>query len=724
MDDNQLDIVLRFLVDENSKQKALNTVNSVSKSAAGSSVLPATAPLADTYAQQRDGLDDLRNQFTQARADADDFADRLQRVQTGWNAGNPTQRGVEDLSRGLRRAIEDNEKLQYVFTRVGVAGAAILGPMVLSANRYVQEAGAADSVSRTWLQSTDRLSNAQLRVGRVIAQEILPALEAAASLAEKIADLSEQHPELVRAGLATGSILATVGAVGSLYTTAKGVMARVALLSAGTSAAGAAATGTAAAGAGGLASAGATGALLAVAAGLTALPALLGRSLGQKLGTWQAAENLGTQAYDAVRRALGLMGDQATQSAGQINAAAGSLRSQAQTDAFIGYQQQETEAAQQYESQRLQIVNDYGRQRAEAEANYENQRAEIIANYKSSLADESASYARQTANAARSYYQAEVQAEQDYYRQRTKLAQSYSLEVQRAEQDHQRRMLEMQADHALRVEDLLDNQDAFGLLSEMRSYEKNRSQAEGDYAVDSARRSQDFSLRLAEMENEFAQTRARRQADYAQQRADAEVEYGLRNEQRQKQMEQQLKALDAQYKAETARAEQQQADKLQQLRRQAADEQQARYTAFANQMRDLNAYLGQETDLRSQYYTYWGTQFETFMQANLDAMEKLAYPTTSGTKLPGRAAGGYVGAGLYQTGEEGYEYVLSHKTTAALEKMSGSKLSQGKVLNLLGGNSGQVINYYDQRRIDGRVSAADKRELRNDNLDFFKGALA
>lgn len=902
--ENVIDIVARFIVDETSRKGLDKAIAGVGASGAGTSAIAPSADFANTYkevaqyakdfgmstedaARSLAGMSSVGQKTEQQiLADVEAFQRMGSEADKTSQAVQKTAQNTTELSKQVRSIslLAVGEAVNRLGMELRRAGQFLNQPITA----FTKVAGYADSGSAQYLDAQKQIEAATIRIGAVMTREVAPMMKYAASLATQVASFIEAHPEIAKAavglaGLATvagvmaqvaGNVVLAAAAFGKIATGLNFVKAGLAL-SGGTSAV------TSAAGAGATAVTGsAIGALLtavlpyvittavigAIAAAvysflastdfgksrnLAAAPAQalvigeygLGTLLDKLFGT-----NKTPQLINNLSRALGLLGDQAGQTASQVKDASGNIVPQAQVDAFIAYQQAETQAAQQYESQRLEIINDYGKQRATAEANYESQRAEIVNSYKQSLADEAASYAKQTATAARSYYQQavqderdynqqranalrsfqqqaakdersynqqraadiqafkrqeaqaetsyqqqraqdvrsyyqqEAQSEQDYYKSRTDAAKNFDLETQRNEEDHQREMLQIQQDHAQKVNDLLDNNDAFGLLAESRAYNKNRDTAEQTYAIETRRRNEDYANRLAEMEAQFVQERSRRAADfaqkqadallqyqqertqaqqdfaqrqsdaaeefkqrradaaaefaqseldaaaefkqrradaaarYAQERADAAAEYQAKQAQLARQLEDQLKKLDAQHKTEMTQLAQQERDKLNQLSKQYSDERQARFTALATQLRDLNAYMGSETTLRGQYYTIWTQQFRQFMAANGFKLQGSAYP--------GKASGGYT-QGVVNTGENGYEYILTHDTTKMLEKLAGSRLSQNKVTALLsGGGTGGSVIYNDNRRIDGRVTAADRRALRNDQRNWLMEALA
>lgn len=122
-----------------------------------------------------------------------------------------TQDALAELTAGTEILAIAGEQLSGI-------GRAIADPLTRAAEEYVRYAGRADAVSRDWLDTMQDLEKAQVSVGRAAAQTILPMMETAADLAEKAADFVSEHPEIIRAALKIGAVVAGLGAVGMAVT--------------------------------------------------------------------------------------------------------------------------------------------------------------------------------------------------------------------------------------------------------------------------------------------------------------------------------------------------------------------------------------------------------------------------------------------------------------------------------------------------------------------------
>src|SRR5690606_21519979 len=112
-----------------------------------------------------------RASATQAVNATTGLEDRLKRVEA---QARRTNAALDWRSAG--------ESIGRVAATIGALGASITGPLVGAAALFVARAGEADSTSRQWLATTSRVEAAYGRVGRVVAIQILPALEQAANL--------------------------------------------------------------------------------------------------------------------------------------------------------------------------------------------------------------------------------------------------------------------------------------------------------------------------------------------------------------------------------------------------------------------------------------------------------------------------------------------------------------------------------------------------------------
>lgn len=121
---------------------------------------------------------------------------------------------IEEAKRKANELRENSERLTSLMMVFTAMGAALTGPIVMGAMKYVQYAGMADETSRKWMWAMSGIEKSQNRIGNVGAQAILPYLDAAAKLAEKSAGFVEKHPEVIKAALNIGAAVTSIGILG------------------------------------------------------------------------------------------------------------------------------------------------------------------------------------------------------------------------------------------------------------------------------------------------------------------------------------------------------------------------------------------------------------------------------------------------------------------------------------------------------------------------------
>ena len=571
-------------------------------------------------------------------------------------SGKQAEKAVDKLGDATKRAAaeakeaqarfngmrESAEKLMQVGVQLSMAGAAIGAPLLLAARNYVNTVGAGERTAKKWLSSTEQMEKSTLRIGRVAANQLLPFMEKLADVADKAADFAEKNPEAVGGVLKIAGALLVAGQAISLLAGSQKLIANVGGI--GSKVAAGAAAGSAGV-FGGIATVGG-----AYYLGITKMLSDLYKKIPwvaefvkkeAEFFTGAVEKLFGPEMAAKVARWTGLVKD-----AGDALDETSNAFSDSQMKSFLSYKDAESSALSEYNKQRAQMIRQYESETMAAERNYQANRARSI----------------------RDFYRNEQRVEADYYRQRMQMAKSYGIEVQRAEEDHQRELARMQADHNQTMEELLDTQDAFGMIREMQSYEKQRREANEDYSVEMRRRSEDYARQVAEQEQAFA----------------------IQRQQRMQDLQLQLKDAADQYAEERAMAKKQHQESLKDLKTQYDDERRQRRAALISSLQE-------ELDLKRRFNAAWFAELQSMINA--------ANNSLAGS----RASGGYVTNGIYRMHD--HEYVLNQQTTRALEKMVGGNLSQQSVLSSLAGKTGQ-ISYVDNRRFDGRVSAADRSELR------------
>jgi len=190
------------------------------------------------------------------------MADKTIDILLNFQPGTSRQatRRLDEVVKGLKkvedqanRTREKMQKLADVGNRMALLGGAIVAPFALAMKKYVDSAKETEPTSKRLVELSKKWEESQVRIGRVTAELVLPAMEKALVIVDKIAAFAEQNPGAIKAALGIGATLVVLG--GLISTTAQVVstLATIQGLAAGFAASGVAAGG-AAGGAGALAS--------------------------------------------------------------------------------------------------------------------------------------------------------------------------------------------------------------------------------------------------------------------------------------------------------------------------------------------------------------------------------------------------------------------------------------------------------------------------------------
>jgi hypothetical protein len=185
-----------------------------------------------------------------------------------------TVKSLKDIETQANRTREKMEKLANVGTKLALLGGAITAPFILAMKKYVDTAGETESTSKKLVELGKKWEDSQVRIGRVTAEIVLPALEQALDIVDKVADFAEKNPGMVKAALGIGGTLVVVGGLLTMTAQIVSTLATIQGLAAGSGIA----LGGGTAAAGGAASAGALAAL--APAIVAAFAAWAGANLG------------------------------------------------------------------------------------------------------------------------------------------------------------------------------------------------------------------------------------------------------------------------------------------------------------------------------------------------------------------------------------------------------------------------------------------------------------
>ncbi len=230
-------------------------------------------------------------------------------AKTGADKVSSSLKQIQDQANKTR---ESMAKLTEVGGKLALAGAGILAPFTLAMNKYVSVTKETEPQSKRIVELSKKWEESQVRLGRVTATIVLPALEKGAKILDGIISFAEKNPGVVQAALTIGStlvilggLIATTAQLVSTVATIQGLAASAGLAIGG----GGAAAGGAAAAGGGLAAAVASGITLVIPAIVGALALAIGAPIGLGIGnalagtnqTWADIAETGRQLWEITK---------------------------------------------------------------------------------------------------------------------------------------------------------------------------------------------------------------------------------------------------------------------------------------------------------------------------------------------------------------------------------------------------------------------------------------
>jgi hypothetical protein len=555
---------------------------------------------------------------------------------------------VKAQFQGMR---EQAEKLQNIGTTIGGVGLAVGASLMVFANKYITATGQTEQASHDWSVAMKSLETSEIKVGRVVTQELLPALKEAAKLAETLASLVEKHPDAVGAlgkfaiaAVGGDALISSASTIERFMTSAGGLFATQ--IAGGTAEAAAASAMGAGAGAGagagiagGAAVAGpllAAAQLLAIVVGVFTTTSIAldisVKTFGEKWGPVVA--DIFTAGFASAGKNLAdafmswLNGKSDDSKTGQASTALGSFAAQ-NVQEYINYEKQKADAAAQYAEQVAQVE-----QSAAA------RRLEIINSFAEKAAQAESNYRSQSAKAASDFAAANAQASAQYYKQRADAEATYNTDMQRMAEDHQKELQRMEAEHNTKVADLTAARDALGLDKENAAYATQRAQSESDYNTEVARKREDYAKQMADLEANFVQQRAERARQYAATQAEQAQAHAQEMANLQKEKSDQLNVLDKSTN-----------DQLAKLKSAYDKQTQTMQTAFIDRLNSMSQSIKGDTAAFQKYMQDQSAKFAAWMAAQ--GFKSDSKPDTTSSA---RANGGSVFANRsYLVGENGPE---------------------------------------------------------------------
>lgn len=96
------------------------------------------------------------------------------------------------------------------------AGVAGFTAITMLAKSYIDTTEETNAVTEAWAASSQKVQDAQMRIGKISAEAILPLYEKLADIAQKGAEFVEKNPGVIEAGLKASMVLAGLGGIGLL----------------------------------------------------------------------------------------------------------------------------------------------------------------------------------------------------------------------------------------------------------------------------------------------------------------------------------------------------------------------------------------------------------------------------------------------------------------------------------------------------------------------------
>jgi len=569
---------------------------------------------------------------------ADRTVDLLLRLSLDKTQQAQVKAGIKSIDIALAEAVtranqlrESMEKVTQVGMQLAVAGAAITAPLVLSAKKYTDTVGESERTSRKMIQQMQRWEDAQVRIGRVTAESILPALEKALDITEKIAGFAEKNPDAIKGVLITG---ATLSAVGGLVVTTASIVKTLATIKAltGASAIDAVTGGGVSAATGGGTKVGtialyASAVIIGAEVGL-ALGNAINRAMGREEQTRGNVMRSGQQFLASVGPLAGLSyalkaigADEAASNVWKLNKSIYGLGDATKDTAPIV----DNSARDAEIKKRQELQRDISREAVK----FSEERKKIEADTGQGLVDISTKYSDRRLKIAEDLRRELASAEQDYLVNRAEIVRDGGIEIQRIEQDSQRRVQQIRRQYAKQEQNAIRSRDALGLVEAQRAKDEEIDQERENVAAEVARRREDIAIRLRDLDASYRRERANRIAAAQQ------------------------KILDLN---ETERRE------ILQIRAHQAAVLAELQAAYAKQIMLIK--------------TMFANPFEIPPGGSYGNIAK------NGPQA--RAAGGYMPTGLYSVSERGQrEFALSNATTRAAEGLIGGRLTQERLMSAM-----------------------------------------
>lgn len=658
------------------------------------------------------------------------------------------------------------EGLTSISTKLLAIGTVTAGGIFAAAGSYVKDAKQATATTIAWKKAQDELNQAGARFGAVAATTALPVLQKAAELANKTAGFVEKHPDLVKAALNTGLVVASIGAIGTLASKGIKFYADLQLIGAFFAEKEAARQQQAAAlimleasrnqlKAAGL---GAEAAALKNAAPKAITAASIGGAITSPLGiaalatAWAAltlkVSDQFKQMDDAAKQlakdgnpasiAIATLSKGFQGVAGIINplvpaittfreawerdvplivklfnrltGAADSATQQTGTKGARTGAAPDTALRINTETMQaaLQEYKQYKQDDIDLVREHYAERAGIVQDALSAELAENQKYAASVAKVTRNEASDLAKAATDFATANARAEQQYAIDRANIERDGAKEIEDIKkaSQERLRKMEEEHSRRVEGLIATRDAL--GLSKENRDYKAQVNDEKRQTTQEVKDRRAAIAQRLADLKQSYEQERAQRLADYQARVAEIQASAAEQLKTLAEEHQAELQQIEQQKNEKLKLLDAQFNAERQRRYQYFLAQIRDLDAALLGETRLKQKYEIMMLQDLNNFLSQYRDSLS-----TGLAGAIPHNADGGYT-SGLTWTGERGVEYIMTNRTVQAAESIIGGRLTQEGLLAAMSGRGGANVTLNNNARYSGEYTASMRRAVMND----------
>ena len=706
-------------------------------------------------------------------------------------AADAAQNHAEAEGNVLEQVHQINEETARIGENVKQAGVAVTGIMGYTLVRvgrqfeqfakliispftnFIKDAGMYEAVSIRSTAATTDLAEQWNRVGRVMADTIVPAEESAAKVIGKLADFVEANPWVAQVGVYIAAGLALVGTLAITFGTILNAMAAMRILQkvfmADRAVAGAGEVAVDAMEDTSLIEGGAPAAAPAAGAGASIVAPLLAVFSGAVLGViiydaiakalhlpsagtevkqaWGVAmagiggtagaivslfEGKGLSgfatgakaAFDWMNKLTGVTntvaGAATAASLGLTGMAAAIYNATTKTQmltAWDQFQKDTASAAQNYTSDLAAAQKDADDKILAETNDYNSKRKDLVEKQMSDelqvLADNNLKVGRED----RDYAQSEADAERDYMAQRLKTARDAGVQALKDEQAYQLKMSRMTEDHNDKMWDLAGQRDAGAMIQEMRAYEKERRRAEEDHNLALSQQHAALALQLADQAAAFKQARDRRLRDFQQQRGDEAADFALQQARTAAENKEKLDVMDKEH-----------ADAIAKIKADFADQNNKITTAYNTLLNNLTQGLIDRINILDPYLLKTTAQLQTDAANSFATfvawMNQIKSGNVSGTggiyPVRRRATGGdWITSGPENllVGEAGPERVTIIPLTGLASRMVASRNPTTVT------SAQQTVHLNDQRRFYGGITNAERRAIHQDTVRTLKEVL-